>query len=451
MNDTIAALSTPPGRGGVAVVRVSGAGALSVAEKLFSPAGKTPVSAFEPYKLYPGRIDCGAFSDFGLCVYFKAPHSFTGEDVAEFHCHGGTGIVRALLGRIFALGCRPAERGEFTKRAFLNGKLSLSSAEGLADMINGQSEAEIRAGSMLYAERLTGAVRGIQAKLTEILAGIDADIDFPEEDIEHTDLAAAGGQVAALLQEVRGLAAGYGAGKKIKEGVSVVLAGKPNTGKSSLLNALLGADKAIVSAVPGTTRDVVEGSIEIGGVRFDLYDTAGIRESGEEAESIGIGRARALIGGADLVLFVLDASAPLSAEDREVYERTEGSRRIVVYNKTDIGGKEPSAKGGEKPPADIRVSARTGENIAALRELLYARGLEGVRTDGAFVIEARHHNALERAAKELAEAAALCGTLPPDLWGVHLRAAWEALGEITGETANERIIDEIFSKFCVGK
>ena len=446
ISDTIAALSTPPGRGGVAIVRVSGAGALDVAGKLFAPAGGTPVSAFEPYKMVPGRIDCGTFSDFGLCVYFRAPHSFTGEDVVEFHCHGGTGVVRALLRRAFACGCRPAERGEFTKRAFLNGKLSLSSAEGLADMINGESEAEIRAGSMLYAERLTGAVRAIQAELTELLAGIDADIDFPEEDIEHTDLKEIGAGIGAILAQTETLAAGYDTGKKIKEGVSVVLAGKPNTGKSSVLNALLGADKAIVSAMPGTTRDVVEGSLEIGGVRFDLYDTAGIREGKDEAESIGIGRARALIDGADLVLFILDASEAMSEEDRAVYARTEGKRRLVVYNKTDLG-----EEGGEKPPADIRVSAKTGENIAQLRQKLFDACMEGYRADGAFVIEERHHAALVRAAEELCEARSLCGSVPPDLLGVHLRAAWEALGEITGETANERIIDEIFSKFCVGK
>ena len=220
--------------------------ALGIAEKIFAPSGRTPVRGFEPYRMYPGSADCGAFRDFGLCVYFKAPHSFTGEDVVEFHCHGGTAITRGILKRAVSLGARLAERGEFTKRAFLNGKLSLASAEGLVDMINGESDAQVRAGYMLYSERLTGKMRTLQGELTEILAGIDADIDFPEEDIEHTDLKDVREKIDHIAGELAALSATYGVGKKVKEGVSVVLAGRPNTGKSSVLNALLGADNVKV-------------------------------------------------------------------------------------------------------------------------------------------------------------------------------------------------------------
>lgn len=444
-SDSIAAISTPPGRGGVAIVRLSGADALAIAEKMFIPAGRTAVRDFEPYRLYPGSADCGSFRDFGMCVYFKAPHSFTGENVVEFHCHGGTAIARGILKRAVSLGARLAERGEFTKRAFLNGKLSLSAAEGLVDMINGESEAEVRAGSLLYAGRLTKTVRALQENLTEILAGIDADIDFPEEDIEHTDLKDVRAKIGAIAEKLSALAATYGTGKKVKEGVAVVLAGRPNSGKSSLLNALLGADKAIVSSVAGTTRDAVEGNIEINGVRFDLYDTAGIRETAGEVESIGIERARALIEGADLVLFVLDSSEPMSAEDRAVYAAVAEKPRLVVYNKTDLN--ETLAG----PPADIRVSAKTGENIPLLREKMFELCMRGYRTDAEFLIEERHYGALSRAEGEVRQAYALCGEAPLDLLGIHLKAAWEALGEISGETANERIIDEIFAKFCVGK
>ena len=444
IREPIAAISTPPGRGGVAIVRMSGAGALAAAEKMFSPAGKVPVSAFEPYRMYPGGIDCGSFTDFGLCVYFKAPRSFTGEDVVELHCHGGAGIARAVLRRALACGCRLAEAGELTRRAFLNGKLSLSSAEGLADMINGASEAEVRAGSLLYAEKLHDALSGVQAELKNLLAEIDADIDFPEEDIERTELSDARERIGAAAQELSALAASYRTGKKVKDGVSVVLAGKPNTGKSSLLNALLGSERAIVSSVAGTTRDVVEGSLEIEGVRFDLYDTAGIRDACDEVESLGVDRAKRLIEGADLVLFVADSSAPLSEEDRRIYASLPG-RRLVVYNKADL------ADAGEcDPPADIRVSAVTGENIPALRARMFALCMEGYAADG-FLIEERHYAAVTRALAELREAHAVCGSVPPDLLGVHLKAAWEALGEVSGETANERIIDEIFAKFCVGK
>lgn len=445
MDDVIAAVATPPGKGGVAIVRVSGQGALAVAEKMFTPAGKTKVACFAPYRLYPGCIDCGGFADFGLCVYFKAPHSFTGEDVVEFHCHGGTEIARGALLRTLACGARLAGRGEFTKRAFLNGKLSLASAEGLADMINGESEAEVRAGSMLYAERLSAAVRAAQAQLTELLAGIDADMDFPEEDIEHTDLFTAKEHIRALAASLEELTRSYGTGKKIGSGVSVVLAGRPNTGKSSVLNALLGSDRAIVSAQAGTTRDAVEGSIEIGGVRFDLCDTAGLRAGADALEREGVERARRRIEGADLVLFVLDASQPMSEEDKEAYAALEGKKMLVVHNKTDLRADACEL------PADVRVSALTGENIPLLKQKMFDACMQGYNTDALFVTQERHYVALSRALALLREAEGLCGSVPPDLWGVPLREAWEALGEITGETANERIIDEIFSKFCVGK
>ena len=443
-SENIAAVSTPAGRGGVAVIRLSGDSPLAVAEQMFLPRGNTRVKDFQPYRMYPGEIVAEHFKDFGLCVYFKAPHSFTGEDVVEFHCHGGTSIARGILSRALSLGCRGAERGEFTKRAFLNGKLSLSSAEGLIDMINGESEAEVRAGYMLYGETLKNEADGLQAEITDVLAGIDADMDFPEEDIEHTDLSDIAVRLKKLSAKLSSLTASYGTGRKIKQGVRVVIAGRPNTGKSSLLNALLQAEKAIVSSVPGTTRDAVEGTLEIEGVRFNLYDTAGIRESENEIENIGIARARALIDGADLILFVLDGSEKMSEEDAEIYRQVADKPKIVVSNKNDLQG-----EGGEK--CDIRVSAKTGENIAALRAMMLEKSMAGYDTDAAFLIEKRHYDALACALAEINEAVSLCGNVPLDLLGVHLKAAWDKLGEISGKTATEEIINEIFSKFCVGK
>ena len=443
-SENIAAISTPAGRGGVTVIRLSGDSPLAVAEQMFLPRGNTRVKDFQPYRMYPGEIVAEHFKDFGLCVYFKAPHSFTGEDVVEFHCHGGTSIARGILSRALSIGCRGAERGEFTKRGFLNGKLSLSSAEGLIDMINGESEAEVRAGYMLYGETLKNEADGLQAEITDILAGIDADMDFPEEDIEHTDLSDIAVRLKKLSAKLSSLTASYGTGRKIKQGVRVVIAGRPNTGKSSLLNALLQAEKAIVSSVPGTTRDAVEGTLEIEGVRFNLYDTAGIRESENEIENIGIARARALIDGADLILFVLDGSEKMSEEDAEIYRQVADKPKIVVSNKNDLQG-----EGGEK--CDIRVSAKTGENIAALRAMMLEKSMAGYDTDAAFLIEKRHYDALACALAEINEAVSLCGNVPLDLLGVHLKAAWDKLGEISGKTATEEIINEIFSKFCVGK
>ena len=441
MDDLISAIATAVGAGGIAVVRMSGRGALSVARKMFSRKGE-----FQPNYMYAGEIDAGTFRDYGMCVYFRAPKSFTGEDVVEFHCHGGTEIARGILKRTLELGARLAERGEFTKRAYLNGKLSLSAAEGVGEMIAASSEAQVRAGYLLYNEKLTSLGTALQRKLTHCLAEVDADLDYPEEDLNASSRAEIAATLREVGQELAALLSQYAAGRKIRSGVSVALVGAPNAGKSSLLNALLGYERAIVSDVAGTTRDVVEGSLEIGGVRFNLYDTAGIRDSDDAIESIGIRRAKSLLEGADLVLFILDASEKMSAEDREIYDSLADKKKLVVYNKTDLG--EESA---EAPPADIRVSAKTGENIGALREKMFRMSMQGYRADAQFIIEERHYGALRRAERAIGEACAACGSVPLDLLGMHLKEAWEALGEISGETANERIIDEIFAKFCVGK
>ncbi len=259
MEENIAAISTPSGRGGVAIIRISGKNPLELAARMFKPIGKIKVEEFEPYRMYPGRIDGGNFEDFGLCVYFRGPASYTGEDIVEFQCHGGENIARGILRQTFLLGAKPAGKGEFTKRAFLNGKLSLASCEGIADMINGESDAEVKAGYLLYSEKLTDKVRALQSTLKTLLAGIDVSVDYPEEDIEEQHIEELKSELVKLEERIATLTATYAVGKKIKSGVTVAICGKPNTGKSSLLNRLLGYDKAIVSNVAGTTRDAVEG------------------------------------------------------------------------------------------------------------------------------------------------------------------------------------------------
>ena len=278
-NETIAALSTAVGVGGVAVIRISGDKASEIAEQMFKPLKKIAVKDFEPYKMYVGEIAGEGFGDFGMCVYFKAPNSFTGEDVIEFHCHGGIAITRGILKKAYSLGARPANKGEYTKRAFLNGKMSLSSCEGLIDMINSESVGEVKAGYYLYREKLTASVKAIQADITYALAYIDAGIDYPEEDVVEDnadEIIKAIEKAEAAISEILKR---YGKGRIIKQGVKVSLLGRPNTGKSSILNRLLDYDKAIVSSVAGTTRDVVEGEIDINGIRFILSDTAGIRQA----------------------------------------------------------------------------------------------------------------------------------------------------------------------------
>ena len=447
MEENIAAIATPAGKGGVAIIRISGKTPLEIAKKMFFPAGKVKVEEFEPYRMYPGRIDGGSFEDYGLCVYFKAPASYTGEDIIEFQCHGGESIARGILKQTFRLGAKAAGKGEFTKRAFLNGKLSLASAEGVADMINGESEAEVKAGFLLYTEKLTNKVRDLQSRLKTLLAGIDVSVDYPEEDIEEQHIEELKEALGKLTQELSALIASYGIGKKIKSGVTVAICGKPNTGKSSLLNRLLGYEKAIVSSVAGTTRDAVEGTIEIEGRKFNLYDTAGVRESGDFIENIGIERAESIIKSADVAVFVADMSPKggMDEEDIRVLEMVKDKPLIKVLNKSDLTHDETETD------ADVHTSAVTGEGIIRLKELLYEKSFGARSEDAAFLIEERHFDALRRANDSLQKAIAACEVAPLDLIGIDVKEAWDALGEITGETATEAIIHEIFEKFCVGK
>lgn len=434
---TIAAIATPAGTGGVAIIRISGSGALSVAEKMFQPSAKIGVADFLPNFMYTGRIICDGFADYGMCVYFKAPKSFTGEDVVEFHCHGGAEIARGVLRAALNNGAAMAERGEFTKRAFVNGKLSLSSAEGMIDMINAESLAEVRAGGLLYAEKLTKEVEGYQNCLKGILAQIAADCDYPEEGIAETSLSSVKDDLQSLQSGINALVKAYSGGKLIKSGVSVAICGAPNVGKSSLLNALLGYDKAIVSSVAGTTRDAVEGTVLLDGIKFNFTDTAGIRERAGEIESIGIERARRAIQTADAVLCV--------SEDGD-YSAAQGvgeERLVKVYSKTDK--RKPSGV------YDVAISSVTGDGLDELKSLIFKKATGGKSLDGAYIIEERHYFALKRAAESLADAIGGLSEFPLDLISLDINAAWQALGEITGETANEEIISEVFAKFCVGK
>lgn len=445
MSNNIAAISTASGVGGVAIIRISGDSPLSIAEKAFKPLGKVAVKDFEPYRMYVGNIDCGEFTDFGMCVYFKGPKSYTGEDMVEFHCHGGVAITRGVLRRVIELGAIPASRGEFTKRAFVNGKMSLASAEGLVDMINSESVGEVKAGYYLYREKLTNTVRDMQSRLKYALAYIDAGIDYPEEGVtedNYDDIVAALNGVCKSTEE---MLSRYGTGRKIKQGVKVALFGKPNTGKSSLLNALLDYDKAIVSSKAGTTRDIVEGSIDIDGVRFNFTDTAGVRASDDEIESVGIERAEREALECDICVVVLDGSKPLEKEDERVLSFTRNSTRLVVANKSDCG-----LAGGID--YDLSISAKNGEGIEELKRALADRSFGGkVDYNADFLTEERHYSALTRARAALKSAIDSFSVNTADLAAIDIKDAWDALGEISGETANESIIDEIFSKFCVGK
>lgn len=399
-----------------------------MARKMFSRKGE-----FVPNTMYVGEIDCGSFRDLGLCVWFRAPKSFTGEEVVEFHCHGGVEITRGVLSHALSLGARMAERGEFTKRAFLNGKLSLSAAEGMAVMIDAESQAQVRAGFSLYTERLTEEGKRLQGLLTTCLAGIEADLDYPEEDL-HADTSA---DILLKLREVeqslKALLKQYRTGKKIKAGVNAVLCGKPNAGKSSLFNALLGCDRSIVTEIPGTTRDTVEGSLEIRGVLFNLVDTAGLREGTDGAEREGIRRAERAVQGADLILWLKG--------EGEAADFPPDTPVITVGAKSDIGKRED---------CDVAVSSFTGEGLDRLKELMYERGFG--RENDVFVLEERHFRAASEALEAITAAENAIGEgLPAELYAEEVRSARTALGAFSGETASEAVISEIFEKFCVGK
>jgi tRNA modification GTPase len=434
--DTIAAVATPAGRGGIGIVRVSGPKVPEIARAL---TGREP----EPGKvLYcPFRDARGELLDNGIALYFKAPRSYTGEDVLELQGHGGPVVLRAVLGAALDAGARLAEPGEYTRRAFLNGRLDLAQAEAVADLIDAASREAARSALRSLSGEFSQAVAELVAGLTELRALTEAMLDFPEEEVDSLHRADAGrrlGQVRAALGTVL---AKSRQGSLLRSGIHVVLAGRPNVGKSSLLNRLSGEERAIVTPVPGTTRDALREPIQIEGVPIVVVDTAGLRASQDEVERLGIERARREMAGADLVLVVLDASHPEPPETELPADVT----RIRVMNKIDLLPGVPAGRRGE----EVLVSAKTGAGLEALRAaILEAAGWQA-QGESVYLARERHLRALERARAHL-EAAA--GRLAQwELFAEELRLAQDALGEISGRVTPEDLLGEIFSRFCIGK
>ena len=443
-SDNIVAISTALGASGVAVIRISGDNPKEIAKKMFFPIEKITVEEFEPNKMYVGEIKTQKFSDYGMCVFFKGPKSFTGEDTIEFHSHGGVAITKGILEEALSLGARLATNGEFTKRAFINGKLSLSSAEGLIDMINAESVSGVKAGYSLYREKLTNKISHLQDKITEVLSSIDVDIDYPEENLDKVSKQTLIENITKVIEEIDKLLSTFKTGRVLKNGVSVAIVGKPNTGKSSLLNALLNIDKAIVSPVAGTTRDVVEGTIDIDGVRFNFFDTAGIRESGDTIESLGVNLSKKILEQADLILFLLDGS-DVSNDDEEIYQLVKDKNLLTVLNKLDKGDFNDGR-------SNIKISALKKENIEELKRAIYNKTIgEGIDYNGDFLSEQRHFEALKNAKEKFGYALSMVDEIPLDIVAIDIKDGWDYLGEISGKTATEEIINDIFSRFCVGK
>lgn len=443
--DTIAAIATPPGRGGIGVVRISGPRVPDIARALL---GALP----EPRQatLCVARAAAGARLDQGLALYFPAPRSYTGEHVLEFQGHGGPVVLHAVLGAALDAGARLAEPGEYTRRAFLNGRLDLAQAEAVADLIDAASAEAARSAMRSLEGEFSAAVHRLVAAVTELRALTEAMLDFPEEEVDELHRGDAQARLAAARAALADVFARSRQGSLLREGLHVVIAGRPNVGKSSLLNRLAGAERAIVTPVAGTTRDLVREDIRIEGVPLRVVDTAGLRESADAVEKIGIERAWKEIGRADVVLAVHEASeAGMPAGDSELLARVEaalpaGAARIRVFNKIDLAGKRAARR-----PGEVWLSAKTGEGMDLLRAaLLEAAGWEQ-GGESVFLARERHLRALERARAHLDAAAAQLGRW--ELFAEDLRLAQQALSEISGEFTTEDLLGEIFGRFCIGK
>lgn len=444
---TIAAAATAPG-GALAVIRISGPRAFPLAAAAWG--GPTPLLAQPPRRLVLGRVVDGAGRtlDQALAVRFLAAASYTGEPVVEFHCHGGAQVTRAVLGRLHELGAEPAGPGEFTRRAFLNGRLDLTQAEAVADIISAQSDQALRLAERQLAGQFRRRVEELDADLATILADIEACLDFPDDAPALPDPAEQLARLAGIRARVEGLLAHRREGEILRHGLRVVLAGPPNVGKSSLLNALLGRDRAIVTPLPGTTRDTLEESIAVQGVPLCLIDTAGLRAAADPLEEAGIARTRSSLAQAHLILWIVDAALPVEP-DQAPPDLPAGTPVLRVANKADLlAGPQPPQPPGHEP---VFTSAVTGQGLAELTARMLAVAWTSPPGPDDIAVAARHAHHLDRTLGALQELSGLLAGERYELVAVLLRGARQELGRITGKTHAPDILDTIFARFCIGK
>lgn len=442
--DTIAAIATAPGRGGIGVVRISGSDLTRFASTLIS-------RPLEPRRamLTAFRDQAGQAIDEGIALYFPAPHSYTGEDVLELQGHGGSVVMRQLLQRCVELGARLARPGEFTERAYLNGRMDLAQAEGVADLIEASTALAARAALRSLRGDFSELIQELASKTVALRTLLEATLDFPEEEIEFLTAGRADERLTAIREQLDRVMATTRQGSLLRDGIHAVLIGEPNVGKSSLLNRLAGEDVAIVTDVPGTTRDAVREQIDIDGLPVHIIDTAGLRETEDAVERMGISRTWAQIDKADLALVVSDAAGGNDTGSRAIIERLPaGLARICVLNKIDLAA-QPGARETRGSEDLVRVSAKTGEGLDLLKQAIWDRAGWHPSGEGLFTARARHIAALQGAQDHLAQAAAQTGQL--ELYAEELRLAHEALCTITGEFTPDDLLGEIFSKFCIGK
>jgi tRNA modification GTPase len=455
--DTIAAIATPAGSGGIGIILINGPAARDIVSHFFRPAKAAPAGA-RSHQLCCGILfdpRDGSDLDEALVAYMQGPHSYTGEDVVEINCHSGLVLLDTILHLSFSRGARLAEPGEFTRRAFLNGRMDLTRAEAVIDVIEAKSELALKLASRQLTGKLEQRLTLLHSSLVEITAEIEAAIDFPEDDI----LLDAGGlcaQVQSIADAAEAVMNTFHDGCLYKNGVQAVITGKPNVGKSSLLNALLGEERALVASVPGTTRDIIEDSLTLSGIQVRLSDTAGLHRSDHEIERMGIERAREKIHQADIVLLVLDASRPLEQSDHEIAELLAGTNHLAVINKTDLPAVWAKKDLAAFLHADrtAAVSALGHHGIEELKETLAQMiGQQtAISPSDILIANARHRCSLEKTRDALKAAfAGLTDGLAPELIAVDLHTALDSLGEITGATTPDDILETIFSRFCIGK
>ena len=453
----IAAVSTPPGKGGVALIRVSGEGAIAVVANCFVPRSGKPLDV-SPSRVavYGDIVVDGTPIDDVLCTLFRAPHSYTGEDTVEICCHGGILITRRVLEAVFASGAHPAEAGEFTRRALLSGRMSLTEAEGIGRLLEAQSDAQLRLSSPKARTRLFEAVSRLYGRLLALLGDLRARIDYPEEDLGEMSEEEILSSLSELLDGTKKLQATYRTGRAVSEGIPTVLCGSPNVGKSSLYNLLAGEELAIVTEIAGTTRDVLATDLPLGRVMLRLSDTAGLRESDDPVEQIGVARSRARMEESELILAVFDGSRPLDEGDRALIAELKDAQTVCVacINKSDLAMQIEEAELAEAFSHIVHISAKDGSGqseLAALVEELFTDGSISLGEE-AVVASARQNAALTNCASLLSAAYdAYVNGIPVDLISSDLELALGELGALNGRTVSEEIIGEIFSRFCVGK
>lgn len=450
MGDTIAAIATGSARSAIGIVRLSGSESLNAVERLFTPAGGGALSAHPAGALVYGtlRDEQGRVLDKCLATYSKAPRSYTGEDTAELQCHGSPAVLTAALEALFALGVRQAKAGEFTRRAFLNGRMDLTQAEAVIDLIDAETPAAARCAASQLGGAMSRKIGAIYDELVTLMAHFDVVLDYSDEDLEPFDEAEITAQVGRAAEELRRLAATYRRGRRLYDGVPCAIVGRPNSGKSSLLNALLGYDRAIVTDIPGTTRDTVEEKAVVGGTLLRLIDTAGLRDTEDTVERIGVERSRAALERAELALVLVDGSGPLTEEDNAILKQAQSvPQTIVLATKAD----RPTFTLPDIPGV-LALSSLTGEGLDALEREIARRFPEGGSDSGELLTSRRQAEAVQRASECLrAVFEGMERGMTPDATLSDVELALDALGEVTGRVVKDDVTNRIFERFCVGK